>query len=287
MMMVLADGKHFRAGAQRLKRVALTFLDDASRFGLGIFVAPSETTELFLNGLYEVILCHGLMNAMYLDRGPGFRSDDTKAVFARLDRPLILGKAGYPEGRGKVERFQRTLIHKALRDLDGKAEVDPDCGSLTLRLSHWLTEQYNYRPHESLGGRTPSEVWHADDRDLVWPADRAWLDAQFVTTVSRTVSKDHVVPIDGDLYEVPSSCRGSILIQRHLLSGRLTVEVDGEDVEIHPLDPHRNAFDRRARPSSAPEASSDPRTPASEAFEDDFGPIVSEDGDYPDEKEKP
>jgi len=32
MMMVLADGKHFRAGAARLKRVASFFLEDATRY---------------------------------------------------------------------------------------------------------------------------------------------------------------------------------------------------------------------------------------------------------------
>ncbi len=286
MMMVLADGKHFRAGARRLKRVALTFLDDASRFGLGIFVAPTETTEFFLGGLRQVILGHGLMNAMYLDRGPGFRSDDTQAVLARLKRPLILGQRRYPEGRGKIERFHRTLTHKALRDLEGNPEVDPDCGALTLRLRHWLTEQYNHRPHEGIDGQTPSQKWHADSRDLVWP-DPAWLDAQFVLTDTRTVTKDHVVSFDGVLYEVPSSCSGRILIERHLLSGRLSVDVDGEDVEIHPLDRHRNALDRRARPASAPRASSTPRTPAAEAFDDDYGPIVTEDGDYRNDEETP
>jgi len=281
MMMVLADGKHFRAGAQRLKRVALTFLDDATRFGLGVFVAPSETTELFLGGLHRVILRYGLMNAAYLDHGPGFRSSDTRAVFARLERPLILGRKRYPEGHGKIERFQRTLGAKALRDLDENPEVDPDCGSLSLRLSHWLEERYNHTQHEGLGGSTPAQRWHADERDLVLPEDRAWLDAQFVVTEERTVSKDHVVSLDGVDYEVPSSCRGRIPIERHLLSGRLTVEADGEAIEIHPLDLTRNAFDRRARRSPTPRASPTPKTAASESFDRAYGPIVSADGDYP------
>jgi len=38
MMMVLADGKHFRAGPARKRVVAPFFLDDASRFGLGVVV---------------------------------------------------------------------------------------------------------------------------------------------------------------------------------------------------------------------------------------------------------
>src|SRR5438309_7652925 len=77
MMMVLADGKHFRAGVRRRKRVAVFFLDDASRFGLGVVVGTDETAELFLRGLHGVLRRFGFMDVLFLDRGPGFRADDT------------------------------------------------------------------------------------------------------------------------------------------------------------------------------------------------------------------
>ena len=43
---MLADGKHFRAGAARLRRVAL-FFDDATRYGLQVLVGTAESSELF------------------------------------------------------------------------------------------------------------------------------------------------------------------------------------------------------------------------------------------------
>jgi len=46
--MVLADGKHFRAGAKRLRRVALFFLDDSTRYGLEVVVGTAESAPLFL-----------------------------------------------------------------------------------------------------------------------------------------------------------------------------------------------------------------------------------------------
>jgi putative transposase len=283
MMMVLADGKHFRAGARRRRRVALSFLDDATRFGLAAVVGPSETTELFLRGLHRLLGRHGLPNALYLDHGPGFVSNDTEAVLARLGRRLVHGRARYPEGHGKIERYHRTLQHKLLRTLDGHPEADPDCGALTLRLLHWLREVYNHTPHESLGGETPAERFHRDERPLTRPRDRPWLDAQFTTTEERTVAKDHVVSVDGTLYEVPRACRGRIALTRHLLSGTLTVRADGREVEIHPVEPTHNAFERRARPSRAEPAEPKPpaATPAQRAFDDDFGPLVGPDGDYP------
>ena len=71
MLMVLCDGKHFRAGVKRLRRVALFFLDDATRRGLKAWVGTSESTRLFLAGVHQLIVRHGLMAALYLDRGPG------------------------------------------------------------------------------------------------------------------------------------------------------------------------------------------------------------------------
>ena len=53
-----------------------------------------------MRGLHETLLRYGLMLALFLDRGPGFISDDTTAVLAKLGVRLILGTAGYPEGHG-------------------------------------------------------------------------------------------------------------------------------------------------------------------------------------------
>lgn len=59
MQMVLCDGKKFRAGAARLRRVALFYLDDSSRYGLQVVVGTEETSELFLRGLYKLICRYG------------------------------------------------------------------------------------------------------------------------------------------------------------------------------------------------------------------------------------
>ncbi|MBX3274658.1 MAG: transposase family protein [Sandaracinaceae bacterium] len=139
-------------GRTRLRRVALFFLDDATRKGLQVVVGTEEDTALFLRGVFELLRRHGRMDALYLDKGTAFTSDDTAAVFAQLGLPLIFGQTRYPEGHGKIERFHQTAIRKVLRGLDGAIDVDPDCGALELRLSHYL-ERYDATPHESLGHR--------------------------------------------------------------------------------------------------------------------------------------
>lgn len=150
MELVLADGKHFRAGATRERRVACFFLDDATRLGLHVVVGTSESAELFLRGFHDVLRAHGRVGILYLDHGPGFVANAVAEVCRRLEIALVHGESRYPEGHGKVERFNQTAGNAVLRALAGRADVDPACAALELRVRHWLLETYNHTPHESL-----------------------------------------------------------------------------------------------------------------------------------------
>lgn len=294
MMMVLADGKHFRAGAQRLRRVAIHFLDDATRFGLGVMVSTSENTVLFLRTLRQVIHSFGLMKALFLDNGSGFVSEDTHTAVARLGVHLIHGTVAYPEGHGKIERFHRTENEQCLHGLDANPEVDPDPAALTLRLSHWLREVYNHEAHEALGGASPAERFFADSRDLEIPEDPAWLDACFQTSVERTVSKDNVVRSGGQAYELPLGHAGTVVrLTRHLTQGTLLLCHQGRQVRLHPVDLKANAYSRRAQPArrDVPERTAPVRTAADMHYHADFAPLVGPDGNFPkgdpDDQENP
>lgn len=285
MLMVLCDGKRFRAGAGRLKRVALAFLDDATRFGLDAFVDTSENTLLFLSGLREVITRFGLMSALFMDRGPGFRSDDTHAACARLGIAYIHGTAAYPEGHGKIEKFNQTWEAQLLRSFDGHPEIDPDPGALRARLRHFLHQVYNKTPHEGLDGDTPEQRWSADPRSLSFPQDRAWLDSRFVATFSRTVTSHNLIPYEGVDYELPRGHAGSVIsVERGLLDGTLRILHDGRMVEIKPVDRVANAYARRATASVPDHADASPaplvHTAATLAYQRDFAPMVGPDGGY-------
>lgn len=285
MLMVLADGKHFRAGVARLRRVALVFLDDASRYGLDVMVGTSESTPLFLGGLYEVIRRVGLMLALFLDRGPGFISEDTHATCARLGIAFIHGTAAYPEGHGKVEKFNQTWEAQLLRGFDGNPAIDPDPDSLRLRLLHYLHSVYAKTPHEGLGGQTPEQRWNSDPRSLSFPQDQAWIEERFVTSFERSVSKDNVIPCEGTDYEVPRGHAGTKLrVYKNLLRGTLSVLHEDRLVEIHPPDLVANAYSRRAREAAPPAPPTETpivQTAAQLAFQAEFAPLVDKTGGYP------
>jgi len=287
MQMMLCDGKHFRAGVTRARRVALFFLDDASRYGLHVVVGTSENSALFLRGLYETVQRHGFMERAYMDHGPGFLSQDSGEAIRRLGAIWILGEAGYPPGRGLIERFNQTAQNAILRYLDGRVGVDPDCGALELRLQHWLREIYNREPHETLEGQSPQERWESDTRELRFPEDDMDLRRRFVVSETRRVTADNTVPYEGVDYEVPRGHAGErIVLHRHLLCDTLSIVHEGRLVELAPVDPVANATSGRARPPRQDsDAQTDPALPLSAAemaFARDLEPVVGHDGGFTD-----
>lgn len=289
MQMMLSDGKHFRAGTARLKRVALFFLDDATRYGLHVIVGTSESADLFLRGVYEMVRKGGLFDILFLDNGAGFIALDTAAVVASLDALLVLGTSGYPAGHGKIEKFNQTALRAVLQYLDGADDVDPDCGALELRLQHWLRDTYNHTPHESLGkGVTPWQRWSSDDRPLTFPDDDAELRDRFVLREIRRVTNDHTVSVDSVDYEVPKGLAGqSIEIGRQVLDGTLSIRFDERSFRLQPVDLAANATARRGAGSPAPApAGPVPPSAAQLAFARDLAPIVDADGGFSDNSEE-
>jgi transposase InsO family protein len=284
MDMVVCDGKHFKAGQKRARRVALFFLDDSTRMGLHVVVGPSESAELFLRGFYETLLEFGLMSAMYVDNGPGFIANDSIDVFRKLNVRLVHGTAGYPEGRGKIERFNRTAQEDCLRFLDGNPEVDPDCQSLQLRLKHYLSKQYNLKQHESLQLQTPFNCFHSDPRPFKFQKNVDLLRQAFVLYEQRLVSKDNTISYEGTCYEVPIGHVGEkIILYRNILDKTISVIHKGEVYALSPVDLAANARSFRGNvndPQPEEPNSIFPKGSAQLSYENDFRPIVDENGNY-------
>jgi transposase InsO family protein len=282
--MVLCDGKHFRAGEGRHRRVALFFIDDSSRYVLHTVVGTAETKELFLRGVFELIVKHGYPSAVYVDHGSGFIAEDTLAVFVRLEIPLIHGEVGYKEGSGKIERFNRTAKADVLRSLDGRPDVDPSCSALELRLRHYTDEVYAHRPHESLGRSTPWQRFSGDPKALRFPADEHALARSFEVWLERRVSSDHVVSVEGSDYEVPRGHAGrTVLLRRRVLDGAIGLFHEGKLVELFPVDLASNARSPRARGQRERQEETQPVPPMTAAdlsFQRDFGPVVTGDGGF-------
>jgi putative transposase len=283
MQCVIADGKHFKVGSRRAARVAVIFLDNASRFVLGAVVGTAESAELALRGLLKVIRRWGLMTCLYVDLG--FDTKDLARATASLDVNLILGTKSYPEARGCIERFNRTLAEQLLCGWPGNPAIDPELMALELRLEHWASEMYNHTPHEGLKGNTPAERFHSDSRSLTIPESPIALEEAFVTSFDRTVRSHNCVSVDGTLFELPLgySSGSKIDVYRNMITGVLCVSHQGRRVAIHPADLTANAYQERSAAKPRSTARSGRRTTAGDAaFERDHPPLVDDDGGYHD-----
>ncbi len=281
MQLSISDFVHFRAGARRLRRVACYIIDDCTRFGLDVLVhaGTGERSETFLSLLFRVLAFFGFMDAFYSDGGSAYIADDTARVMANLRVPHVTGEPNYPEGRGKAEAFNKSARARVLRGLDGNPTVDPDPGSLTLRLRHDLHELYNDSPHESLDGDTPRKRWERSKRDLRPVPDHGWLSGQFFVTEPRRVSNDHVIQHAGRHYEVPRGLAGErVLVHRNVLDSTIHVLHEGRLVELHPVDLEANATSPRAKPADETDTVCVRKTASAISFERSFGSVLDEEG---------
>jgi putative transposase len=281
MDMALCDGKHFRAGASRVRRVALFFLDDATRLGLAVVVGTSENKELFLRGLYEATLRYGLTSALYVDHGSGFTAHDSITVCKQLGVLFIHGQVGYPQGRGKIERFNQTALAQCLRTLDGNPGVNPDCSALELRLRHFMFRQYNHCPHEGLHGQTPWERFNSDSRELRFFENSGDLKRAFVLHHKRRVSADNIVSLGGVKYEMPCGYEKSYVILRHLILEKKVCFIhEGKEIALSCPDIHANALYKRPKTRISDKNRPGtilPDSGAQMAFYREYRPIVGED----------
>jgi putative transposase len=79
-------------------------------------------------------------------------------VSADLHVALVFSEAGVPRGRGRIERFFRTLNQVLLCGLTGYAPAGAPIGKALLTLSafeaqlqHFILEQCHQRPHSETG----------------------------------------------------------------------------------------------------------------------------------------
>ena len=143
----------------------LTLLDDHSRFSLGILACGNQTRQTVQSHFRNVFAIYGLPHAIYVDNGNPWggshlmRHTRFTAWLMRHDVEVIHGRPHHPQGRGKLERFHRTLKLEALQDrsLSTLAEAQ-ECFDL------WRDVYNLERPHGALDLETPSQRYQISER---------------------------------------------------------------------------------------------------------------------------
>ena len=115
--LVQADGTEYDWFGDGSKYVMLVFIDDATSALLHAVLVKSESRLSYMQAMHDYLQKHGRPMCLYTDKHGVFRvnaasaSEDAETQFSRamaaLDIKMI--QANSPQGKGRVERANRTL----------------------------------------------------------------------------------------------------------------------------------------------------------------------------------
>jgi len=223
------------------KSYLFAILDDHSRLIVHAQFYLSESIDSFRDCLLQALQRRGLPRRLYTDNGSAFRSHLLRYACARLGIALLHSRPGIPEGRGKIERFFRTVRSQLLPLLDETAGLQ----QMNAGLHDWLEHEYHARAHSST--KMSPLKRYLEHLHALRPAPTNLRD-YFRTPVTRKVDKDRAVSLDGRLFEAPVGLIGRSVTLLYHKSDPLRVEVMlGEHSYgfLTPLDPLVNSRVRR------------------------------------------
>jgi len=142
----------------------LTIQDHCARYSLCCQALESTRQAGVKTQFERVFLDYGLPDVILTDNGvpfagPGLRRLSQLSVWwIRLGIVPWLTQPGHPEQNGRHERFHRTL--KQATALPPQADLESQQKAFDR-----FRQEYNHdRPHQSLGGKTPAEVYRPSSR---------------------------------------------------------------------------------------------------------------------------
>lgn len=241
---------------RKRKTYLMGLLDDATRVVPYCGFALTENTAAFLPIFKSAVMRRGIPKRLYVDNGALFRSNHLALVCAKLGVTLIHARPYQPQGKGKQERFFRTV---RMRFLSALAEADTSSlEALNRRMWAWVEGEYHQTPHNGLDGATPLDAWAMRSGDIRVPGPEIDLREMFLFEQKRRVQRDRTVSLDGMLYEVDAALVGEVVVLRYDPSARGgPVDVWHRGQKIHTarvVDAYANCFVKRNHGSKIVEA---------------------------------
>lgn len=229
-------------------------LDDRSRIIPYLEAGFGETEHRFLTVLHSAIARKGIPRRLLMDNHGSFTNHDLRVLCAKLDIHIVHSRPGDGPSKGKIERFWRSLRDHIVDRLNLKEVTTID--ELNLRLWSYVESEYHSRPHSSLSGQTPLEVWQSNSDDIRWVNDHSRLEQAFIGEVERMARNDSTVQWRGVFYEVPPYLRRCKVKLRYSLLdiSRVSLLDANTEIPLRVVNPVANAH--RSRNVSTPAAAS-------------------------------
>ena len=143
------------------KTYLFAFIDDHSRAVMAARFGFAEDTIRLAAALRPALASRGVPAHVYVDNGIAFVDAWLLRACAKLGIKLVHSQPGRPEGRGKIERFFRTVRDQFLVELtEERAAQIPDLAELNKLFTAWAETVYHVREHSETG-QPPLARWKA------------------------------------------------------------------------------------------------------------------------------
>lgn len=202
----------------RLKKSFLiAIIDDHSRLIPHAGFYLSEGLTSYLECLEEALLKRGLPRKLYVDNGSAFRSNNLEYITASLNISLIHAKPYQPQGKGKIERWFKTIRTSFLPGFKGST-----LGDLNESLDLWINDIYHSKRHGSTG-ETPFDRFTSKMECLRQAPPN--LKNYFRNVARRMVAKDRTIVFNGKMYEAPVALIGKQVELLYHITGHEDIEI--------------------------------------------------------------
>jgi putative transposase len=212
----------------------LTIRDAFSRKVLAVTLLQSLRGNEVRRVLQALFERHGLPLAIQSDNGTPFVSVLARGGLSQLavwllslGTRLVRSRPACPQDNGGHERMHRDLSELETTPARSRRAQQRAC-------DRWMVDFNEVRPHDALGGKTPSEVYRSSERRSLTPVVPTYPPDWLV----RRVSKSGYVSVNGDVVLISTVLKGQLvgLKQEGLLRWRaLFFGVDLGTIEVAPM----------------------------------------------------
>jgi putative transposase len=231
------------------RAVLFALLDDHSRYVVGHRWGHGEDTLGMQAALHDAVKTHGCPQRLYCDNGAAYSSHQLAWSAAVLDITLVHSAPGRPQGRGKIERWNRTVRDQFLVEVDPTGPTSLE--QLNRSFTVWLHQQYHRAVHSETEA-TPAQRYHAEDRARPPKPDPARLRRAFLWREQRKVTSFATVSLHGNRYEVDPALVGRTIDVLFTPFDLTVIDVEYQGRPMGRARPHH--IGRHVHPAVTPDA---------------------------------
>src|SRR2546425_1955701 len=196
-----------RLGGGKQQAMLYALLDDASRLVPHAQFYADEGLESLLDCTRQGVAARGIPVRFYVDNGKVYRSAQLARIAATLGILIVHTPPYQPQGRGKIERFFRSVRDQFLASLDLKQVTSME--DLNSRLDAWIQTAYHRTPHGGLPpNTTPLLRWQRDIERVRQLPPATDVRRLFFYRLDRVVRRDSTFLLQKRFFEAPAHLAG-------------------------------------------------------------------------------